>query len=114
MAAENARREAAAVRMQARVRGTGSRKQLPALKAAHDAKAAPAERTNEYYMARAKELREQRAANEAAVAADTAAPAAAAAENSVSAFGATNHSHEDDDLSIGSIDFESDELELEE
>ena len=112
VAAENARREAAAVRVQARARGTGSRKQLPALKAAHDARAAPAERTNEYYMARAKELREQRAANEADAAA--AAPAAAPAENSITAFGSTIHSHEDDDLSIGSIDFDDDELELEE
>ena len=95
-----ARRAAAAASLQARARGVAGRRRSAEVRAARDGPASPHARTQEYYMQRAKELRALRAANEA----DAQGGGPGPHDNSVTAIAA----HEDDDLSIGSIDFESD------
>ena len=102
-AVEVARRAAAAASLQARTRGVAGRRRSAEMRAARDGPASPHARTEEYYMQRAKELRALRAANEAD-AQGGGAGGPGSHENSVTAIAA----HEDDDLSIGSIDFESD------
>ena len=102
--AEEQARRAAAVRMQARARGSLERvRTAPKLAEAREARnelASPHARDDDYYIKRAKELRALRAANEA----DAQGGGPGPHDNSVTAIAA----HEDDDLSIGSIDFESD------
>ena len=77
------------------------RRRSAEMRAARDGPASPHARTEEYYMQRAKELRALRAANEADA---QGGGGLGSHENSVTAIAA----REDDDLSIGSIDFESD------